>query len=239
MRDRGENVKKLAYEGDAAHALQATLSHERFRTYLTASDGDIECAIRLYTWNTAVSAAFYGPLQALEIAVRNAMQFELAVKYGENWYDNADTGLDRRALQQIERTKADLVRKRYDVDPPHVIAGLSFGFWVTLLSRGGRLQSGRRANYDMTLWRPALYKAFPHAKSLSRSGAHKPLDYLRTFRNRIAHHEPVFQRHLDKDYQSILDVMAWVSPEKKAWVEAHCRVPEILATPKDDPDIRF
>ena len=38
----------------------------RLGTYLTATGGDRVQAVRLHTWNTAVSAAFYGPLQALE-----------------------------------------------------------------------------------------------------------------------------------------------------------------------------
>ena len=36
----------------------------------------------LYAWNTAVSAAFYGPLQGLEVALRNAMHRRLAERLG-------------------------------------------------------------------------------------------------------------------------------------------------------------
>lgn len=97
----------------------------------------------------------------------------------------------------------------------------------------------RRANHEMTLWRLALRGAFPHASSLNRTGAHTPLDHLWTFRNRIAHHEPIFQRHLQQDYQNILNVMTWVCLQKMAWMEAHCRVPEILAMPNDDAKVLF
>src|SRR4051812_36645942 len=69
-------------------ALQASLSPERFATYLAAANGERAEALRLYTWNTALSAAFYGPLQGLEVAVRNAMHRELSVRYGPAWYDN-------------------------------------------------------------------------------------------------------------------------------------------------------
>jgi hypothetical protein len=34
--------------------------------YTSVAGADREKAVRLYTWNTAVSAAFYGPLQGLE-----------------------------------------------------------------------------------------------------------------------------------------------------------------------------
>lgn len=235
------DVKGYAYSADALNELEATLSADRFATYLGAAGGDREQAARLYTWNTAVSAGFYGPLQALEVAVRNSMHAQLSVAYGAAWYDNAVTGLDNGANKRIAQAKSELQRSRYPVDPPHVIAGLSLGFWVSMLGRGGHMDAARsrRANYEMTLWRPALRRAFPHAKSLNRTGAHTPLDYLRTFRNRIAHHEPIFQRHLQQDYQNILDVMGWVCPHKKAWMEAHCRVPELLILPSNDPSVKF
>ena len=43
----------------------------------------------------------------------------------------------------------------------------------------------------------------------------RPLDYLRTFRNRIAHHEPIFGRHLAADYTSILEVAGWICPDTR------------------------
>ena len=58
-----------------------------------AAGGDQEGAIRLHAWNTAVSAAFYGPLQGLEVTLRNAMYRGLAGHYGEAWYDNRDAGV--------------------------------------------------------------------------------------------------------------------------------------------------
>lgn len=244
MTDTDADVKGYAYSADALSELETTLSADRFATYLKASGGDREAAARLYTWNTAVSSAFYGPLQALEIAVRNSMHSQLSKAsktYGAAWYDDPAMGLDNGANSKVAQTKADLSRSGYAVDPPHVIAGLSFGFWVSLLGRGGHMNAARtvRANYEMTLWRPALRTAFPHAKSLNRAGAHTPLDYLRTFRNRIAHHEPIFQRHLQQDYQNILDVMGWISPHKRAWMEAHCRVPLLLGLPRNDPSVQF
>ncbi len=90
----------------------------------------------------------------------------------------------------------------------------------------------------MTLWRPALFKAFPH-KRLKRSNAHRPLNYLRTFRNRIAHHEPIFNRHLEKDYYSILEVASWVCPKTTDWIRHHSRVEELLAKDRNGNDILF
>ncbi|MCY3878282.1 MAG: Abi family protein [Rhodobacteraceae bacterium] len=238
------DVKNFNLNSKMLDELEGSLSADRLRTYLTVTGGDRADAVRLYTWNTAISAAFYGPLQALEVALRNAMNRELAAVYGQAWYDNSKTGLDGGCLARIEQTKRDLRKDKYPDDPPHppqVVASLSFGFWVSLLGPGGLIdrKTGTKANYEMTLWRPALRSAFPHAARLSSKNAHTPLNFLRTFRNRIAHHEPVFPRHLEQDYANILEITSWITPHKREWIKAHSRVLKVLATPRDSVDLKF
>lgn len=233
-------VKNFPFDDEVLDALESSLSPERIRTYVNETDGNRELALRLYTWNTAISAAFYGPLQGLEVALRNAMHRELTTKYGEDWYDNPACGFDAGTLTRTEKAKSSLARGRYAIDPPHVVAELPFGFWVSLLGRGGwaaQPDTGRK-NYEMTLWRPALYKAFPHSRR-NRADTHRPLDYLRTFRNRIAHHEPIFNRHLEQDYRSILEVAGWMCPKTADWIEHHSRVNELLARGWKDDGIVF
>jgi hypothetical protein len=221
-------------------ALETSLSPERMATYFTATGGDPEKAFYLYTWNTAVSAAFYGPLQGLEVALRNAMHRELAIVYGQDWYDNPKCQLDAKGHERVNSAKRDLEKGDYRIDPPHVVAALSFGFWVSLLGSGGRVGEfgSPRANYEMVLWRPALYRAFSKIRR-SRSNIHRPLDFLRILRNRIAHHEPIFTRHLAADHASILEVTGWICPETRDWIEHHSRVPEILTFPRDANTLKF
>ena len=234
------SVNPFPLNSTVLDALEASLSPERMATYLTAAGNDREKALHLYTWNTAVSAAFYGPLQGLEVAVRNAMHRELAKVYGHDWYDHPKCQLDAGSCERVEAAKRDLARDGYPVDPPHVVAALAFGFWVSLLGRGGRLPGlgSPRANYDMTLWRPALFRAFSHIRK-SRADVHRPLDYLRTLRNRIAHHEPIFGRHLSADHASILEVAGWICPNTRDWIAHHSRVSDIIRMPKDTDTLRF
>lgn len=74
-------VKVFEFEDGVLEALETSLSPERMATYVNAAGGNREKALRLYTWNTAISAAFYGPLQGLEIALRNAAHHHLSVSY--------------------------------------------------------------------------------------------------------------------------------------------------------------
>ena len=239
MAERSPGVKNFTYADDLLDELEAALSRERLGTYLDATGGDREGAIRLYAWNTAVSAAFYGPLQGLEVALRNAMHRRLAERYGEAWYDNRDAGLDRGAMQRVASARTELARDAYGDDPPRIVAALSFGFWVSLLGPGGRIGAGRKANYEMTLWRLALRGAFAHRATMTRKEAHRPLNALRTVRNRIAHHEPVFARDLARGHERIVEVVGWITPGTRRWVEHHSRVPAILDTARDAGAIRF
>jgi hypothetical protein len=237
---RSMNNETFSFSDSIIKALEGSLSPERMSTYAVATGGQIAMALRLYTWNTAISAAFYGPLQGMEVALRNAMHRTLSATYSADWYDNPACGFDLGTIGRITKVKNDLKRNKYPLDPPHVVAALSFGFWVALLGKGGRtgVLGSTKSNYDMTLWRPSLYKAFPHGR-MRRADVHKPLDYLRTLRNRIAHHEPIFQRHLNADYQQILTVTGWICASTRDWIAHHSRVEQVLKLQKNSEAIAF
>jgi len=217
-------VNEFTYDKAVLRRLETSLSRERLATYHRESGDDFERAARLYTWNTAISAAFYAPLQGLEVNLRNALHSKLAAAYGATWYDNPDTHLSDAAKGHIDRARRDLQRERKPADTPHIVAALSFGFWERLLSHGPRGNN----NYEITLWRPALHKAFPQARPRRRQTVHQPIMELRNLRNRIAHHEPIFRRNLEVDHDDILRVLGWICPTTRDWIRHHSSVQSIL-----------
>ena len=239
MVDREPGVKTFSYTDEILDELETALSRERLSTYFDAAGGAREGAIRLHAWNTAVCAAFYGPLQGLEVALRNAMHGQLVARYGPAWYDDPGAGLDRGAVKRIAGARSKLARDGHGDDPHRVVATLSFGFWVSLLGPGGRTEAGHKANHEMTLWRPALRGAFAHRAKLTRRQAHRPLDALRILRNRVAHHEPIFARDLTADHARILDVAGWISPAVQTWIEHHSRAPAVIEAARDAGDVRL
>ena len=94
---------------------------------------------------------------------------------------------------------------------------MSFGFWCGLLSH----------NYAGTLWRTILYQAFPYSDR-NRVTVVGAVERCRLLRNRIAHHEPVYDRDHVEDQQTALAIVGWISPKARAWVESNSRVPEAL-----------
>jgi len=104
---------------------------------------------------------------------------------------------------RIESTIQNYRQQNLGASPStaNIVSELSVGFWVSLLS----------TSYDIPYqWRHNLRRIFPNDRSLERSDIFAKNDGLRTLRNRIAHHEPIFhlplaQRHAD--LRTVLNAM--------------------------------
>jgi hypothetical protein len=197
------------------------ISADRFATYESVTGGDAGVALRLYVWNIAVSSAFWGPLQVLEVALRNALHERLIACFGrEDWWNAESLALTTVHQQIIATAHERLAQERKMPTSGRIVAQLSLGFWVGLLGAGH--------NYEMTLWRPALRHAFTEGVGTRRQ-LYKDFDRLRTFRNRIAHHEPIFHRHLAADHMHIVRLIRLISPVAAEWVTENSRVEAVLA----------
>ncbi|HEX7492395.1 MAG TPA: hypothetical protein VF337_11900, partial [Candidatus Limnocylindrales bacterium] len=80
---------------------------------------------------------------------------------------------------------------------------------------------------DHTLWRTVLYRAFPHSDR-NRATVVAAVERCRLLRNRIAHHEPVYNRAHEDDQNTALAIVGWVSPEARDWVHSKSRVADVL-----------
>lgn len=200
--------------------LPALVGPDRFRTYLDAVGGDAGQAIRLYSWNVEVSAAFWGPVQVIEVVLRNALHEGMGRLFDRSdWWTHPRVGLHHSQSEQVTTAEAKLTRRRAAYGPGHVVAELTMGFWTGLLGRGHA--------YEHRFWIPALRHAFP-AYSGNRTDLHRTVESLRLFRNRIAHHEPIFARHLAADHDSILRLAAYIHPDARMWLSSHSRVLPVL-----------
>ena len=100
---------------------------------------------------------------------------------------------------------------------PKLIAELSLSFWVGLFGR----------HYE-ELWR----FIFSSTAALTRKDIHNQLNNLRLLRNRIAHHEPIINRHIEDDYTKILSLLTMLSPAVTRWLNQYTRMAETLKTYK-------
>ena len=206
----------VLFQGAMVQDLIATVSPARFDTYLRAANGDHSEAVALYLWNAKVSAAFMVPLQLCEVAIRNAAVEAIEKVHGTGW--TTSTGF----LRSLPRHKfgfqpSDELRSvaaRHSTTG-QVVADLKFVFWQYLFTKG----------QDARLWLPYFAASFPgYDRALSipaaRARLYGDVDAIRGFRNRIAHHEPIFSRNLVTDYERIRLVVEWRRPSIANWMDA-------------------
>ncbi|MFJ4681484.1 hypothetical protein [Kitasatospora sp. NPDC088783] len=204
---------------DLPRWMSDALSEQRLAGYVETARGDVGRAMRLYWWNAEVSGAFLGPLQCLEVTLRNAVHNQLTSAFGRSdWWEAVllnPYGRSRVANARDKRRR----RSRVAVSADGIVSELPFGFWVSLLSAGD--------SYDRRLWVPHLHRAFPHYSG-RRDSLHHEFDEIREFRNRISHHEPIHRQPLAADREKIYRLLGHLNPEMAAEAQSMDRVPEIL-----------
>ena len=165
-----------------------------------------------------LSEAFYAPLQCMEICFRNRLCLALAARYGDDWLTNNKVPFQPDATDAIADA-FDAIKKPTP-RTGDIVSELRFGFWVGLLG----------PRYDATLWRATLHRAFRAGGPIARRLVHGRFNALRRFRNRIAHHEPIFARNLSRTHNEIIESIGWMCADTSRWAAHHSRVPETLAT---------
>ena len=213
-------------------AIADHITHDRLRSYLSATAADLEAAIALYDWNIRVGSALLEDLSRLEVVFRNTIDSAL-VAHGQTrqwrsvWYRRPQLFPGKpgaRALDDIATARRRAKRRGQPEAHGKVIAELSFGFWRFLCT----------PNYLTSLWVPALAALFPAHPNAGdprqvRADVEDRIQRLHFLRNRIAHHEPIDQRNLAIDHRALLEVLQWISADSHDWAAATTRTPTAIA----------
>jgi hypothetical protein len=200
--------------------LARLLSADRLSSYLDHG-GAFARAIELYRWNAAVAAAFWPSLGHVEVALRNAMSESLAARHRRldrpgSWLDDSATELDARMRSHIATARRRVAQRGKPMSEGQTISELGFGFWRYLVTR-------RRT----TLW-PDLASAFPGAPDRRRETVEDPVARLHELRNRIAHHQRIWNRDLAARYADLLLVAGYLDVDLPAWILRACPVPALV-----------
>jgi len=201
--------------------LKPVISEERLGTYLTAAGFDVDRALKLYVWNALIGEAFHLPIQAVEVSLRNRMNFAFADGFGPDWWKDDEflSMLDEAREADIRLVRQRIRNRKLSPVTGQVVAGLSFGFWVGMLHK----------RYNPPLWSGKLRLAFPSLPAdRNRASLAVASGRVATLRNRIWHHEPIIKRDLSAEYGAVMTLLSWISPEKAAWIRPYSRVPQLL-----------
>lgn len=215
-------------------AVKQSLSPPRIGTYeavLDATGAPItsQQALHLYAWNAQVSAAFLAPLHICEVVIRNAVSDALVAVYGPNW--PWSTGFTQSLptnpagysqLQDVTYARST------QTTTGKVIPELKFAFWEKMFT----------ARHDARLWIPYMSRLFaglppgPNSKKAIgqyRMAIYNELGHIRALRNRIAHHEPIFERDLAEDFQRISALIALRCPITADWMIQNQQATALIA----------
>jgi hypothetical protein len=201
-------------------ALERVFSPERLSAYADPGSSDERETLARYIWDRALAAAIQPALHALELAFRNDLARaarkltaarEFRVADVPSWLDATPS-----MLMEHERQKVASAKERLGNDPrrwteSRLIAKLDFGFWIALC----RDSYSDSRGMGPRLWPRALDLAFqrrPRSVTTRAEILHQ-FDRIRKFRNRVAHHEPIWDRDYVAQHDYVLESLGWISPK--------------------------
>jgi Abi-like protein len=204
-----------------AVAVVKTMSKRRFETYLHAAGYNEQRALNLYLWNAKLGASFHIPIQVVEVSLRNRVNHALMSEFGQDWWKDERfiSIIDRERMHDLEVVKTRISKKKLTLDTDQIVAGLSFGFWVSLMHK----------KYNPSLWGKHLQSSFSDLPvSETRQRVFELGGQISRLRNRISHHEPLLRTNVLQEYSDMLMYISWLCPDTAIWVKPHCDVPKIV-----------
>lgn len=236
-------MKTQPAAGTEREALVQGLGADRIGRFVDGGTPE-EHAVWYYLHNLDVSTSLFEVISIAEVVMRNAMHRELTAEFGSKWYSVVDL-FGNRTVKGFQQTwgyiKVKGAKTLASVDANRFVATMTFGSWCNLLDAGGFRGPEpftAHCDYENTLWRPILHRAFPNGSGKRRE-AFAVANYVRWIRNRVAHHEPVIfgipitgtqmRLTLDAAHDKVLGLVRIIDPSLEAWVRSSSRVPQLIA----------
>ncbi len=202
--------------------LQDAISPARLRPYQEPGDDEADTIAR-YLWNVSLCESFYAPLQHLEVTLRNNLHEQIAhFKRDPLWLHENTPWLATEQANAISEAKTLLVRQGKPLTTGHLIAELSFSFLMGLL----------RAQYEQNPWPRLIVRVFPGfpPKLRARAVLSRRLSDIRHLRNRVFHHEPLWNRpRLQDEYEETIEAIGWMNGAMKRIIRATETFPHVFA----------
>lgn len=207
--------------------IEGILHSERINAYRQDSSSDEEVVSR-YLFNVALCEAFYPSLQFAEVALRNAVNFHLcSLCKTESWYDSPIARLTAWQKLMASEAKKSLLKFCKPITPSRMVAELTLGFWTSFFNKA-HARSGLGSYLSKT--------AFPCAPSFEQYQAKldKRWQEIRNLRNRVFHHERILHwNDLEARHESVMRIIAWMSPELHKLVESLDRFMVVMSNGSD------
>jgi hypothetical protein len=204
----------MTYALQQVKAITNALSPVRMGTYQAARGFSKNTSpLDIYIWSALLSGAFFSTLHICEIVMRNGIAHALERKYGSSWPWSAgfEQTLIASSKNELQRARA----KMPTGSAGKVVADLKFMFWCQMFT----------SRQDNHVWNKYLKEEFPYMPSEmpttnAREYLYKQMNAVRLFRNRIAHHEPIFHYPLAEHHTRIRNLVRLRCGNTADWLAA-------------------
>lgn len=164
---------------------EKAFSPARLNKYLVACGGNSAKALTLYRHNVKLCQKFYGILNIFEVVLRNAINAHYQSVFKDpEWVEHQmrPGGMIENAPQKNEVLRIiDTLKQKDRYTNDRIVSSVSFGFWTHLFTRQPYRLGGQN-----------LLRIFPNRTvGLGQRAVFNELQEIKTFRNRIAHHEAI------------------------------------------------
>lgn len=217
-----ESQQSFSYAAPTARALEAQISSKRYATFLKKAGYKDDFAFQLYLYNARLAKAFLFPLHVVEVVLRNAVDEILCSQYSNQWHLNADFRaiLTPESLAALNKASGRASKRGAPAQKDDLVSCLTFDFWSNLF----------RPEYDRSLWQTNIKSLFPQNPTITRASLQSLAKSINDFRNRIAHHEPIFTLDISLQYRQIVDVVSYRSSTAELWLKSHSTVHKVMRT---------
>jgi len=208
-------------------AIEKCLSISRLSTYRNAvkvilGEECIETAIELYEWNAQLSSQLLVPLHIYEVTLRNAISDAISLRYGGNWPTNTAF---QTSLPYKQR--ADLTNLLSNYQSPNKILPELKLFWF---------ENMLKSSQNSRIWTQHIQTVFPNATGIAPDTIRQQLKddcfIIRKIRNRIAHHEPIFNHpYLPNILHKIENTISNRCVDTGNWLQGIEGVKKLLGNP--------
>lgn len=229
--------------------LETLVSSARLERYRPATREDFETAVN-YLWNVALSESLLQSLSSVEVGLRNAVHSALSSRQGsEYWFWGFLTGAE---LDNFNKEWIKLVNAQKKLPSAgKVVAQQNFGFWHKVFEP--KYENNWEENKSSLLW--TVFPNHPRigvvpAQWLTRKKIQTRIKLFLDLRNRVMHHEPIFQGlarpdemqpglptpvvGLDDIHVQMYELLGWIHPDLVLSLKAVDRFADVYHGGKAD-----
>ena len=200
-------------------------STSRISPYFQTGDSPRE-VLNKYHLNIMLSEAMVPTLHYLEVCLRNRIDHLFCKLYGLNWLIQIPKNLPITVedIKRIDKIKAR-IKREYKREPAHgdILSQMAFGFWCSFFHR----------KYDPIIWhrKNSINSVFPNLPRFNRKRSYieKKILIIKDVRNRIAHHEPIWNMviSIEEVHRMCIEIINAISIEASSQLQMIDRFPKV------------